>query len=142
MLGGGMAYAAVSYLPHEVPTATNARKGTPFWTVATRAGLEVRVLNVPVTFPAEEHDDLSMLSGLGVPDMRGRIGTPSYFTSDQSLVLTDNQFSVEIIKLSARRGTVETAVYGPRRDASGARRSRSVSKQTASHVVWTSHSRS
>jgi hypothetical protein len=34
MLGGGMAYAAVSYLPHEVPTATNARKGTPFWTVA------------------------------------------------------------------------------------------------------------
>jgi hypothetical protein len=68
MLGGGMAYAAVSYLPHEVPTATNARKGTPFWTVAARAGLETRVLNVPVTFPVEEHDDLSMLSGLGVPD--------------------------------------------------------------------------
>jgi predicted AlkP superfamily phosphohydrolase/phosphomutase len=108
-----MAYAAASYLPHEVPTATNARKGTPFWTVAARAGLEARVLNVPVTFPAEEHDDLSMLSGLGVPDMRGRIGSPSYYTSDQSLALTDNQFSVEIIKLSARRGTVETTVYGP-----------------------------
>jgi predicted AlkP superfamily phosphohydrolase/phosphomutase len=113
VLGGGIAYAAASYLPHEVPTATNARKGTPFWTKAVRNGLEARVLNVPATFPAEEHDDLSMLSGLGVPDMRGRIGSPSFFTSDETLTLADNQFSVEIVKLSARRGTVETAVYGP-----------------------------
>ncbi len=112
IVGGGAAYAGAQ-LPHEVPTAINARQGTPFWTVAARAGIDARVLNVPVTFPAEEHEHLEMFSGLGVPDMRGRIGSPSYFTSDAALALPDNQFSVEIVHLPARRGTLSTAIVGP-----------------------------
>jgi predicted AlkP superfamily phosphohydrolase/phosphomutase len=112
---GGPAAAVLSlrYLPKEVPTATNPRKGSPFWTATADAGLRVRVINVPTTFPAEEHADEWMLSGLGVPDMRGRIGSPSLYTSDKALSLSDNQFSVEIVHLGAKRGSLDTVIVGP-----------------------------
>ena len=113
VLSGGAMFSAARCLPSEVPTATNARKGLPFWDVAADAGISTRVLNVPATFPAEDHQRLEMLSGLGVPDMRGRIGTPSLYTSDASLVLQDNQFSVEIVKLKGRRGVIDTSIVGP-----------------------------
>ena len=106
-------FVASRWMPHEVPDAVNARRGLPFWTAAAAAGIPVRVINVPDTFPAESHEDLSMLSGLGVPDMRGRIGSPSIFTSDQNLTLRENQFSIEIVRLPARRGHIETALVGP-----------------------------
>ncbi len=111
--GGAMAFVAGRYLPRELPTAFNPRKGEPFWAAAAASGLQVRVMNVPTTFPAEEQDNERMLSGLGVPDMRGRIGSPSYYTSDPALVLRDNQFSVEIVHLKSRRGRIETSVVGP-----------------------------
>jgi predicted AlkP superfamily phosphohydrolase/phosphomutase len=111
--GGAAALAATTWLPREVPDATNARKGTPFWTAAAAAGVPSRVIHVPDTFPAESHDRLTMLSGLGVPDMRGRVGSPSFYTSDASLALPENQFSIEIIKLNARRGAIDASIVGP-----------------------------
>ncbi len=111
--GGGATLLAARYLPREVPTATNPRKGQPFWAATAAAGLKVRVINVPTTFPAEDHPNEWMLSGLGVPDMRGRIGTPSFYTSDPTLALSDNQFSVEIVHLKAKRGTLDTVIVGP-----------------------------
>jgi predicted AlkP superfamily phosphohydrolase/phosphomutase len=111
--GGGAAGAGARWLPDEIPTAINARKGTPFWTVAARAGLPTKVLHVPATFPAEDHDHLEQLSGLGVPDMRGRIGSPYLFTSDAAATPADNQFSVEIVRLEEKRGTLRTALVGP-----------------------------
>lgn len=113
ILGGTTTLAAARWLPREVPTAINARQGVPFWQTAADAGIKVRVLNVPATFPAEEHEHSELLSGLGVPDMRGRIGSPSIFTSDATLRMTDNQFSVEIVRLPARRGRIATAIAGP-----------------------------
>lgn len=101
-------------LPVEVPDAINARQGTPFWTTAAQAGHRVQVTHVPVTFPAEALPDGStMLSGLGVPDMRGRVGTPTIWSSDPKYSVGDNQFSVELIHLPARRGPIETNVIGP-----------------------------
>lgn len=65
-------------LPLEVPDAENNRQGKPFWTVAAENGWRVGVVRVPVTFPAEELPAGSnMVSGLGVPDIRGRVGTPT-----------------------------------------------------------------
>jgi predicted AlkP superfamily phosphohydrolase/phosphomutase len=111
--GALAAFVAARHLPRHVPTAINARKGTPFWVAAARAGVPSRVLNVPATFPAEDHDHLEMFSGLGVPDMRGRIGSPYLFTSDAAGAPADNQFSVEIVRLDGRRGTIRTALPGP-----------------------------
>jgi predicted AlkP superfamily phosphohydrolase/phosphomutase len=45
--------------------------------------------------------------------MRGRVGTPSYYTSDPGFDPGDNQFSLELIRLPARRGVIETTVVGP-----------------------------
>ncbi|NJN64091.1 MAG: hypothetical protein HC882_03910, partial [Acidobacteria bacterium] len=98
----------------EVPHAQNNRKTTPFWTQLANNGWDVGVVRVPVTFPSEELPEHSvMVSGLGVPDMRGRVGTPSLWTTDPAYTSTDNQFSLEITKLPARRGLVETKIIGP-----------------------------
>ncbi len=114
----GLAFALAgplgALLPAEIPAATNNRQGTPFWTLAAKAGMKVKVTHVPVTFPAEELPAGSqMISGLGVPDMRGRVGTPSYYTSDPQFQLGDNQFSLEPMRLPAKRGAIETSVIGP-----------------------------
>ena len=103
-----------SYLPVEVPDAINNRKGTTMWQAASDAGHRVQVIRVPATFPAAEIHHGHQISGLGVPDMRGRVGTPAYYTSDPMFEAGSNEFSLELVRLPARRGTVETRVVGPR----------------------------
>jgi predicted AlkP superfamily phosphohydrolase/phosphomutase len=102
-------------LPVEMPAGTNNRKGTPFWTIAAQKGMKVRITHVPVTFPAETLPSGStMISGLGVPDMRGRVGTPYFFTSDPNFTTgRNNEFSLQDVRLPARRGKVETTIAGP-----------------------------
>ena len=70
------------------------------------------VIRVPATFPPDPVEDGHMLSGLGVPDMRGRIGTPAFYTSDPAWQMGDNEFSVELLHLPARRGRVASGGYG------------------------------
>ncbi|MFQ5767998.1 MAG: alkaline phosphatase family protein, partial [Acidobacteriota bacterium] len=52
-----------------------------------------------VTFPAEEIRGGHMLSGLGVPDMRGGIGTPTLYTTDPARDPADNEFAVRVVLL-------------------------------------------
>ena len=105
------------FLPDEVPTAVNNRQGETMWEIAADAGKKVRVIRVPATFPAEPIENGTMLSGLGVPDMRGRVGTPSYYTSDLAFsAAAGNEFSLELIPLEARRGQIKTKVVGPKND--------------------------
>ena len=101
-------------LPESLQTVRNNRKGTPFWEVAGAKGIKSVVLHVPVTFPAADYDEGRLLSGLGVPDVRGRIGTPSYYTSDPFFSPGNkNEFSVELIRLESNVGTIQTEVFGP-----------------------------
>lgn len=108
-------FIAQTYLPVEVPQAVNHRKGTTVWELAAAAGLKAQVIRVPATFPAEDVGEGHMLSGLGVPDMRGRIGTPTFYTSDPTFQPggVANEFSLEFLRLPERRGRIETKVYGP-----------------------------
>jgi predicted AlkP superfamily phosphohydrolase/phosphomutase len=108
-------FVAQTCLPIEVPDAVNHRKGKTMWELAAKAGLRAQVIRVPATFPAEDVGDGHMLSGLGVPDVRGRIGTPTFYTSDPTFRPGggDNEFSLELVRLPARRGTVEARVVGP-----------------------------
>ncbi len=113
-LGWGAGHVGAGYLPVEVPDATNNRRGETFWELAAEAGKKVRIIRVPATFPAEDVGSGNMLSGLGVPDMRGRFGTPSFYTSDVDFTpAVGNDFSLELVTVEARRGTIETTVYGP-----------------------------
>ena len=101
-------------LPESLQTVHNNRKGAPFWEVAGKKGIRSVVLHVPVTFPAADYDEGRLLSGLGVPDVRGRIGTPSYYTSDPFFAPKNrNEFSVELVRLDSNVGTIRTEVFGP-----------------------------
>lgn len=53
------------------PEFKNSRKGRTFWKVASNAGVRAKILSVPFAFPADTLEDGCMLSGLGVPDLRG-----------------------------------------------------------------------
>ena len=112
-LGGG--WLAATQLPRHVPFATNHRKGVTLWRWASDHGVTTRVLHVPNTFPAEEIPRGHMLSGLGVPDLRGRIGSPAFYSSDESLkeLLGGNQFSIEFLLLKGLTGRLETQIVGP-----------------------------
>jgi predicted AlkP superfamily phosphohydrolase/phosphomutase len=103
-----------SLLPTEIPWPINNRRGTPFWEEAGRKGIASVVMHVPVTFPAVDFDGGRLLSGLGVTDVRGRVGTPSYYTSDPFFAPRNkNEFSVELVRLESNKGTIATEVFGP-----------------------------
>jgi len=110
---GGLAYR---YLPYQVPQAVNHRQGTPFWTLVDRQGLRAYVIRYPTTFPAEKLRHGFMLSGLGVPDIRGTIGQPTIYTDDASLLAQANEFSlkVEVVDVVNTGGRIRTVVWGPR----------------------------
>jgi len=112
-LGAAAWLAASRYLPEKIPLAINNRQGDTFWGLLSHTGVKERVIRVPQTFPAEEIPGGEFLSGLGVPDMRGRVGTPSYYTSEPGFKVHDNEFSVEVIPLPARRGVIESSIFGP-----------------------------
>jgi predicted AlkP superfamily phosphohydrolase/phosphomutase len=113
-IAGGAGYVvAERYLPEEIPTAINNRQGDTFWGLLAKKGVRENIIRVPQCFPAEEIPGGEFLSGLGVPDIRGRVGTPSYYTSEAGFKVHDNEFSVEVIPLPARRGVIESSIFGP-----------------------------
>lgn len=115
-----VAAAAVSYwwasknIPITRPGVINRREGIPMWDVVAKAGRKARVVHVPVTFPATDFDGGHMVSGLGVPDISGRVGKPFYFTSELDIRRTgSNEFSIEVVQLEDNRGVIDTLIVGP-----------------------------
>ena len=69
---------------------------------------------MPVTFPPEAFPGGRMLSGLGVPDLSGRIGKPAFYTSDPFFAPREgNDFSVELVRLESNVGRQITKIAGP-----------------------------
>jgi predicted AlkP superfamily phosphohydrolase/phosphomutase len=61
----------------------NNRRGVPFWHLLTERGIPSTILRCPVTFPPDAVKG-RMLSGVGVPDLRGSQGTGTFYTQDKS----------------------------------------------------------
>jgi predicted AlkP superfamily phosphohydrolase/phosphomutase len=74
----------LNYIPVSRPIIKSIRGGTSFWVTAGRAGVRSSVLTVPVTYPPEEVPNGEMLAGLPLPDIRGTMGTFSYYGTDVS----------------------------------------------------------
>ena len=70
--------------PISKPKVNSIRGGTSFWVTAGKAGVRSDMLTVPVTFPPEDVDNGELLSGLPLPDIRGTMGTFSYYATDLS----------------------------------------------------------
>src|SRR5437016_2347329 len=113
--GGGMFVATKKLIPNTRPGVVNRRQGIPFWEVAARAGKKTTVVHVPVTFPANDFgEEQHLLSGLGVPDMSGRVGKPFYFTSELDFHRSgSNEFSIEVVQLEDNKGVIPTKIQGP-----------------------------
>jgi predicted AlkP superfamily phosphohydrolase/phosphomutase len=110
--GAGAFLAARAWLPSERPGVKNNRRGTTFW--SEPGARPAAVLRVPVTFPPEKFEEGRQLSGLGVPDLSGRIGKPFYFTSDPFFTPREgNDFSVEVVKLESNSGRQTVRIADP-----------------------------
>ena len=111
-LAAGAFLAARAWLPPTRPWVKNNRRGPVFW--AEAGARPATVIRMPVTFPPEAFEDGRMLSGLGVPDLSGRIGKPAYYTSDPFFAPREgNDFSVEITRLESNSGRQVTRIAGP-----------------------------
>ncbi|HEX6901259.1 MAG TPA: alkaline phosphatase family protein [Thermoanaerobaculia bacterium] len=112
--GIGSGVAAARLLPTSRPIAINNQQGDTFWKLLGQAGKRVTVMRIPVTFPPKGYPQGKLLSGLGVPDISGRIGKPFYFTSE--LFFTPKgggDFRVEVVELVDNRGKIDTEIKGP-----------------------------
>ncbi|HEX9893410.1 MAG TPA: alkaline phosphatase family protein [Gemmatimonadales bacterium] len=94
------------------PKAVNLRGGTPFWDLLGRAGVPSTVLRCPCTYPGEIEKG-RLLSGLGVPDIRGGLGTPTVWTAGPDPVQRESE---RVIPVRVEGGVVRTFLPGPRQE--------------------------
>ncbi|HEU5248833.1 MAG TPA: alkaline phosphatase family protein [Thermoanaerobaculia bacterium] len=116
VLGAAAAFgsfaAARAWLPATRPAVESNRRGVTFW--SEPAAGPATVIRMPVTFPPEPFPGGRLLSGLGVPDLSGRIGKPSYYTSDPFFAPREgNDFSIELVRLESNVGRQTTRIVGP-----------------------------
>ena len=95
------------------------RQGEPFWETTSAHDVPTTVIRVPITFPPESVHG-RMLSGMGVPDVRGSQGTFSYWTTEH-LARRDNMGG-KVIDLTRNGDRLETVIYGPTVPQSGDRK--------------------
>ncbi len=115
LTGLATGYVVQKFIPETRPGVVNRRQGIPFWEVAASAGKKAKVVQVPVTFPAHDFPAGELLSGLGVPDMSGRVGKPFYFSSELDFhrAGSSNEFSIDVVQLEDNKGVIRTQIQGP-----------------------------
>jgi predicted AlkP superfamily phosphohydrolase/phosphomutase len=100
--------------PTKRPKLISTRGGTSFWVHAGRDGVRSVVLTVPVTFPPEEVSHGELLSGLPLSDIRGTIGTFSYWATDLSSFEEGNtEFGGILKRLLFDGGEARSFLKGP-----------------------------
>jgi predicted AlkP superfamily phosphohydrolase/phosphomutase len=115
-----LAVAAVIWtkdlLPAQIPTVENTRKGNTFWEIAGEAGVKSTIVRVPATFPPREFEGGHILAGLGVPDVRGTLGTFTYYTTEPltGALGGDTEMGGKIIEVALVNGETDSYVFGPR----------------------------
>ncbi len=97
-----------AFLP---PKAVNLRRGVPLWDLLKSAGIGSTILRCPCTFPPDATRG-RMLSGMGVPDLRGGLGTGTFYTTSKGVQPRESEHVVRIEP--GADGTYSTYVIGPR----------------------------
>lgn len=103
--------------PFVPPQAVNLRKGVPLWQLLSEAGLSSTVLRCPVTFPPDRIKG-RMLSGVGVPDLRGGLGGSTFYCSAGNLQPQETEKIVPV--QPAKDGVIQTYLIGPQHPRSRA----------------------
>lgn len=87
----------------------NRRSGRTFWGETSKAGVLSTVLHCPMTFPPEKVSG-EMLSGMGVPDIRGTQGTFSFYSSAGGSEKAQGGLRIPV---TLHKDRIETMVRGP-----------------------------
>ncbi|MBF0122750.1 MAG: alkaline phosphatase family protein [Candidatus Omnitrophica bacterium] len=90
-------------------------QGSAFWDVTTQAGVPTTVIRWPVTFPPSQVSG-AMLSGLGVPDLRGLLSGYTFYTSQGD---ARGQGHSRVIVVTTDNPVIETEYKGPRYNKDG-----------------------
>ena len=92
------------------PKAVNSRGGTPVWDRLAAAGIASTILRCPCTYPAAL-DKGRLLAGMGVPDLRGGLGTPTFYTSDPEVKPRESE---NVVTLNSETNPIASHIIGPR----------------------------
>jgi len=87
----------------------------PFWRLSSNDKLPTSVLRWPVTFPPEKVSG-HLLSGLGVPDVRGLLSGYTFYTSEDIEASTGPE---NLVHVRLNGTSIDTQVHGPRKREGG-----------------------
>ncbi|MEI6849890.1 MAG: alkaline phosphatase family protein [archaeon] len=87
-------------------------KSIPFWKVTSDAGIPTTIIRWPLTFPPESLNG-NMISGLGVPDVRGLLSGYTFYGSE------DMEEDSKNIQVSRNGNKIETFIRGPNINSNG-----------------------
>jgi predicted AlkP superfamily phosphohydrolase/phosphomutase len=93
------------------PKAVNLRRGIPVWDLLATAGISSTVLRCPCSYPPDLIRG-RMLSGMGVPDIRGGLGTSTFYTSHEGVLPRESENVVQLQHMGGN--SYSTHVIGPR----------------------------
>jgi predicted AlkP superfamily phosphohydrolase/phosphomutase len=97
-------------LPLSSARVETFRKGQAFWQILDARHIPVTVQHMPTNFPPIEAGEA--LAGMGTPDMRGTLGTFTYFTDDPEELARDVPGG-RIVKVHGETGRFILRVEGP-----------------------------
>jgi predicted AlkP superfamily phosphohydrolase/phosphomutase len=86
------------------------RNGTAFWEVVAELGIPSTVVRWPITFPPKNGKS-RILSGLGVPDIKGGLGRYTFYTTRE--IPENEEGRDKVVKVGVRDEQVKTRVFGP-----------------------------
>lgn len=93
------------------PKVVNRRQGTPVWDRLAASGVDSTILRCPCTYPATIERG-RLLSGLGVPDLRGGLGSPTFYSTEPELAARESELVVRLARTAD--GSLSTHLVGPR----------------------------
>ncbi len=94
------------------PAAVNLRGGTPVWELLGNSAVNSAIVRCPCTYPPDPVQG-RMLCGMGVPDLRGGFGTPTFYTTSADASPRESENVIRLVQ--AEGGRFETHLIGPRR---------------------------
>ncbi len=119
-MGAVGAWVATGYVPREIADVVgNPTKTDGFWEVAAKAGVPCVVLDAAMEWDKPDVQNLKLLAGLGVPDVRANNGDWfRYTTSDAEFARVPDGRGTptggRVFRVDERDGRIQSFVYGPR----------------------------
>jgi predicted AlkP superfamily phosphohydrolase/phosphomutase len=94
-----------------LPKVVNLRRGTAVWDLLSETGVRSTVLRCPCTYPPDDIQG-QILAGVGVPDLRGGLGTSTFYSSAENVKAEESE---KVVRVQANgNGPITTHLIGPR----------------------------